>query len=160
MLTVDQGNQEYFKSNQPPQQHQQVWIPRDDISVQYGQGPLSPNTLSNGKELPPDLNNINPAFTIRRHLIQIQEEYKQIESLKKTIEAKLKVKLPCVSSSTSFDELGIALSDGVVLCHLVNQIFPRAVQIIHVPSLAVVRIFLNQHYFNVRCLILFLIKIA
>ncbi len=38
------------------------------------------------------------------------------------------------------DDIGYALSDGVVLCHFINQIRPRSVQSIHVPSQAVVRI--------------------
>lgn len=39
------------------------------------------------------------------------------------------------------DDIAYALSDGVVLCHFVNQIRPRSVQSIHVPSQAVVRTF-------------------
>ncbi len=42
------------------------------------------------------------------------------------------------------DDIGYALSDGVVLCHFINQIRPRSVQSIHVPSQAVVRIF-SEH---------------
>jgi hypothetical protein len=38
------------------------------------------------------------------------------------------------------DDVAYALSDGVVLCHFINQIRARAVQSIHVPSQAVVRI--------------------
>jgi hypothetical protein len=94
-------------------------------------------TLCNGKELPKDIQNINPAFTIRRHIVQIQEEQKQIESLRKSIEAKLKIQLP-LSTTSSAEEFALTLADGVVLCHLMNQIFPRAVQIIHVPTMAVV----------------------
>jgi hypothetical protein len=41
------------------------------------------------------------------------------------------------------DDIGYALSDGVVLCHFINQIRPRSVQSIHVPSQAVVRIFID-----------------
>jgi hypothetical protein len=41
------------------------------------------------------------------------------------------------------DDIAYALSDGVVLCHFINQIRPRAVQSIHVPSQAVVRKLLN-----------------
>lgn len=128
---------------------QSVWLPRDDLlpplptshppsnNKHYNQPPpsTSPFTLCNGKELPADLQNINPAFTIRRHIIQVQEEQKQIDALRKAIESKLKVQLP---SASTIDELGVTLADGVILCHLVNQIFPRAVQVIHVPSLAMV----------------------
>lgn len=37
------------------------------------------------------------------------------------------------------DDVGAALMDGVVLCHLANHICPRSVASIHVPSPAVVR---------------------
>ena len=46
------------------------------------------------------------------------------------IEARLKVALPT--------DLGAALTDGVVLCHLANHVRPRSVPSIHVPSPAVV----------------------
>lgn len=46
------------------------------------------------------------------------------------IEARLKVSLP--------SDLGAALTDGVVLCHLANHVRPRSVPSIHVPSPAVV----------------------
>lgn len=47
------------------------------------------------------------------------------------IESRLKVLLP--------EDVGAALMDGVVLCHLANHICPRSVASIHVPSPAVVR---------------------
>lgn len=46
------------------------------------------------------------------------------------LESRLKVLLP--------DDVGAALMDGVVLCHLANHIRPRSVGSIHVPSPAVV----------------------
>lgn len=48
------------------------------------------------------------------------------------IEARLKVSLPT--------DLGAALTDGVVLCHLANHVRPRSVPSIHVPSPAVVSV--------------------
>lgn len=48
------------------------------------------------------------------------------------IEARLKVSLP--------SDLGAALTDGVVLCHLANHVRPRSVPSIHVPSPAVVSV--------------------
>lgn len=48
------------------------------------------------------------------------------------IEARLKVSLP--------SDLGAALTDGVVLCHLANHVKPRSVPSIHVPSPAVVSV--------------------
>ena len=47
-----------------------------------------------------------------------------------TITTRLKRTLP--------DNLSEALSDGVLLCHLANQIRPRSVASVHVPSPAVV----------------------
>jgi hypothetical protein len=36
------------------------------------------------------------------------------------------------------EELGAALQDGIVLCHLANHVRPRAVASVHVPSPGVV----------------------
>ncbi|XP_040284402.1 DISP complex protein LRCH3 isoform X3 [Bufo bufo] len=58
-----------------------------------------------------------------------QEELEVTEQLKKNIESRLKVSLP--------NDLGAALTDGVVLCHLANHVRPRSVPSIHVPSPAV-----------------------
>lgn len=79
---------------------------------------------------------VNPAFTIRRHLLQAKEDLIQIEQMKKIIEERVKVTLP--------DDVAYALSDGVVLCHFINQIRPRAVQSIHVPSQAVPKLSLAK----------------
>ncbi|CAF4454765.1 unnamed protein product, partial [Rotaria magnacalcarata] len=46
--------------------------------------------------------------------------------------------------------ISYALSDGVVLCHFINQIRPRAVQSIHVPSQAVPRLSLAKCRRNVE----------
>jgi len=63
------------------------------------------------------------------------------------LESRLKVLLP--------DDVGAALMDGVVLCHLANHIRPRSVASIHVPSPAVVSLtecfiqtFLDLLFFN------------
>ncbi|KAG9493866.1 hypothetical protein GDO78_001632 [Eleutherodactylus coqui] len=58
-----------------------------------------------------------------------QEEFEVTEQLRKNIESRLKVSLP--------SDLGAALTDGVVLCHLANHVRPRSVPSIHVPSPAV-----------------------
>jgi hypothetical protein len=84
----------------------------------------------------------NPAFTIRRHLLQAKEDNIQIEQMKRTIEERVKVTLP--------DDVAYALSDGVVLCHFINQIRPRAVQSIHVPSQAVPKLSLAKCRRNVE----------
>lgn len=52
-----------------------------------------------------------------------------------TLESRLKVTLS--------EDLGEALSNGTVLCQLVNHIRPRSVSIIHIPSPAVVS---HDHY--------------
>ncbi len=52
--------------------------------------------------------------------------------LPQALESRLKITLP--------EDLGEALSNGTILCQLVNQIRPRSVSIIHIPSPAVVRI--------------------
>ncbi|XP_070849139.1 leucine-rich repeat and calponin homology domain-containing protein 4 isoform X2 [Chaetodon trifascialis] len=58
-----------------------------------------------------------------------KEERPDITQLRKTLESRLKITLP--------EDLGDALSNGTVLCQLVNQIRPRSVSIIHIPSPAV-----------------------
>jgi len=85
---------------------------------------------------------MNPAFTMRRHILQAKEDLIQIEQMKKTIEDRVKVTLP--------DDVAYALSDGVVLCHFINQIRARAVQSIHVPSQAVPRLSLAKCRRNVE----------
>jgi hypothetical protein len=86
--------------------------------------------------------NNNPAFTMRRHILHAKEDNIQLEQMKKTIEERLKVILP--------DDIGYALSDGVVLCHFINQIRPRSVQSIHVPSQAVPKLSMAKCRRNVE----------
>ncbi|KAF4025588.1 hypothetical protein G4228_017601 [Cervus hanglu yarkandensis] len=76
-----------------------------------------------------NLESIDPQFTIRRKMEQMREEKELVEQLRESIEMRLKVSL--------HEDLGAALMDGVVLCHLVNHIRPRSVASIHVPSPAV-----------------------
>uniref|UniRef100_A0A8P4GDL6 Calponin-homology (CH) domain-containing protein n=1 Tax=Dicentrarchus labrax TaxID=13489 RepID=A0A8P4GDL6_DICLA len=58
------------------------------------------------------------------------------------IEARLKVSLP--------SDLGAALTDGVVLCHLANHVRPRSVPSIHVPSPAVPKLTMAKCRRNVE----------
>lgn len=58
------------------------------------------------------------------------------------IESRLKVSLP--------SDLGPSLMDGVVLCHLVNQVRPRSVASIHVPSPAVPKLTMAKCRRNVE----------
>ncbi|XP_064615281.1 LOW QUALITY PROTEIN: uncharacterized protein LOC135479385 [Liolophura sinensis] len=84
----------------------------------------------------------NPNYTIRRQQEHAREEIEQLDMLRNHIESRLKVKLP--------DNLSDALRDGVVLCHLANQIRPRSVASIHVPSPAVPKLTLAKCRRNVE----------
>ncbi|XP_077578700.1 DISP complex protein LRCH3 isoform X2 [Stigmatopora nigra] len=65
-----------------------------------------------------------------------------VERLRKNIESRLKVSLPA--------DLGAALTDGVVLCHLANHVRPRSVPSIHVPSPAVPKLTMAKCRRNVE----------
>ncbi|KAL8188244.1 UNVERIFIED_CONTAM: Leucine-rich repeat and calponin y domain-containing protein 3, partial [Gekko kuhli] len=71
-----------------------------------------------------------------------EEEVEMIEQLRKNIESRLKVSLP--------SDLGAALTDGVVLCHLANHVRPRSVPSIHVPSPAVPKLTMAKCRRNVE----------
>uniref|UniRef100_A0A8C6EC10 Leucine rich repeats and calponin homology domain containing 3 n=1 Tax=Moschus moschiferus TaxID=68415 RepID=A0A8C6EC10_MOSMO len=73
---------------------------------------------------------------------QREEELELIDQLRKHIEYRLKVSLPC--------DLGAALTDGVVLCHLANHVRPRSVPSIHVPSPAVPKLTMAKCRRNVE----------
>ncbi|XP_075721420.1 leucine-rich-repeats and calponin homology domain protein isoform X3 [Rhipicephalus microplus] len=81
-------------------------------------------------------------FTIRRGLERAREEHELIEQLRWVIESRLKVQLPA--------EIGPSLVDGVVLCHLANQVQPRSVASIHVPSAAMPKLTLAKCRRNVE----------
>uniref|UniRef100_A0A2C9L4F4 Calponin-homology (CH) domain-containing protein n=1 Tax=Biomphalaria glabrata TaxID=6526 RepID=A0A2C9L4F4_BIOGL len=72
---------------------------------------------------------VEDSSALRRRDEAHREEAEQMDRLRQTIESRLRVTLP--------DNLAEALRDGVVLCHLANQIRPRSVGSIHVPSPAV-----------------------
>ncbi|XP_056321292.1 leucine-rich repeat and calponin homology domain-containing protein 1 isoform X4 [Danio aesculapii] len=88
------------------------------------------------------LESVDPQFTMRRKMEQLREELELIEQLRESIESRLKVVLP--------EDLGCSLSDGVVLCHLVNHIRPRSVGSIHVPSPAVPKLSMAKCRRNVE----------
>ncbi|KAG7256978.1 hypothetical protein CRUP_009957 [Coryphaenoides rupestris] len=71
-----------------------------------------------------------------------RKEAQLVEQLRKNIEARLKVSLP--------SDLGAALTDGVVLCHLANHVRPRSVSSIHVPSPAVPKLTMAKCRRNVE----------
>ncbi|CAH1244873.1 LRCH3 [Branchiostoma lanceolatum] len=91
---------------------------------------------------PKNIDDMDPNFTIRRKLDIMREEMQAVEELRRNIESRLKVSLP--------DNLGTALMDGVVLCHLANHVRPRSISSIHVPSPAVPKLSLAKCRRNVE----------
>ncbi|KAL2094226.1 hypothetical protein ACEWY4_008945 [Coilia grayii] len=89
-----------------------------------------------------EFNTIDPSFTMRRKMEHLREEMEQIRLLRQNLESRLKVLLP--------DDVGAALMDGVVLCHLANHIKPRSVASIHVPSPAVPKLSMAKCRRNVE----------
>ncbi|XP_062407669.1 DISP complex protein LRCH3 isoform X3 [Sardina pilchardus] len=74
--------------------------------------------------------------------VLVGEEAELVDQLRKNIECRLKVSLP--------SDLGAALTDGVVLCHLANHVRPRSVPSIHVPSPAVPKLTMAKCRRNVE----------
>ncbi|XP_061454301.1 leucine-rich repeat and calponin homology domain-containing protein 2 isoform X2 [Rhineura floridana] len=89
-----------------------------------------------------DYSTVDPGFTMRRKMEHLREEREQIKQLRNNLELRLKVSLP--------DDIGAALMDGVVLCHLANHIRPRSVASIHVPSPAVPKLSMAKCRRNVE----------
>ncbi|KAF6730817.1 Leucine-rich repeat and calponin homology domain-containing protein 4 [Oryzias melastigma] len=71
-----------------------------------------------------------------------KEERSDVIQLRRTLETRLKMTLP--------EDLGEALSNGTVLCQLVNHIRPRSIPIIHVPSPAVPKLSSPKSRLNVE----------
>ncbi|KFQ62812.1 Leucine-rich repeat and calponin homology domain-containing protein 3, partial [Pelecanus crispus] len=108
-------------------------------------------TSSSTRALSPANDSADPR--IRQNSKQREEELELIEQLPFTfcvsmfiflqnIESRLKVSLP--------SDLGAALTDGVVLCHLANHVRPRSVPSIHVPSPAVPKLTMAKCRRNVE----------
>ncbi|XP_072231237.1 leucine-rich repeat and calponin homology domain-containing protein 2 [Leuresthes tenuis] len=104
----------------------------------FGLKPRSAFTRGSRQEY----NSTDPSFTMRRKMEHLREELEQIGLLRQNIESRLKVLLP--------DDVGAALMDGVVLCHLANHICPRSVASIHVPSPAVPKLSMAKCRRNVE----------
>ncbi|XP_061171522.1 leucine-rich repeat and calponin homology domain-containing protein 2-like isoform X1 [Saccostrea echinata] len=81
-------------------------------------------------------------FTLRRQEERMKEEAEQLNRLRMTIEKRLKVTLP--------DNLPESLRDGVLLCQFANNIRPRSVLSIHVPSPAVPKLTMAKCRKNVE----------
>ncbi|XP_007890445.1 leucine-rich repeat and calponin homology domain-containing protein 2 isoform X2 [Callorhinchus milii] len=107
-------------------------------SIPFGLKPRSAFTRQSRK----DYGAMDPGFTIRRKMEHIREELEVIKHLKQNLEMRLKVMLP--------EDVGAALMDGVVLCHLANHIRPRSVASIHVPSPAVPKLSMAKCRRNVE----------
>ncbi|XP_064928937.1 DISP complex protein LRCH3 isoform X8 [Columba livia] len=97
-------------------------------------------TSSSTRALSPATDSADPRA--RQNSKQREEELELIEQLRKNIESRLKVSLP--------SDLGAALTDGVVLCHLANHVRPRSVPSIHVPSPAVPKLTMAKCRRNVE----------
>ncbi|KFP13266.1 Leucine-rich repeat and calponin homology domain-containing protein 3, partial [Egretta garzetta] len=97
-------------------------------------------TSSSTRALSPANESADPR--VRQNSKQREEELELIEQLRKNIESRLKVSLP--------NDLGAALTDGVVLCHLANHVRPRSVPSIHVPSPAVPKLTMAKCRRNVE----------
>ncbi|KAM4537560.1 leucine-rich repeat and calponin homology domain-containing protein 4 isoform 2-T2 [Odontesthes bonariensis] len=123
--------------------------------------PSSPKTSPPGQAQKPNSflfrtssrSNVKPTGTVftlgesgrsesRTTLRSPKEERPDITQLRKTLESRLKIPLP--------EDLGEALSNGTVLCQLVNHIRPRSVSIIHIPSPAVPKLSSAKSRLNVE----------
>ncbi|XP_078210997.1 DISP complex protein LRCH3 isoform X30 [Callithrix jacchus] len=107
---------------------------------------LSSSTTETGHALPLPPSALPATESIdsitRQNSREREEELELIDQLRKHIEYRLKVSLPC--------DLGAALTDGVVLCHLANHVRPRSVPSIHVPSPAVPKLTMAKCRRNVE----------
>ncbi|XP_012614634.1 leucine-rich repeat and calponin homology domain-containing protein 4 isoform X3 [Microcebus murinus] len=81
-------------------------------SSQSGSGPSSPDSVLRPRRSP-----------------QVPDEKELMAQLRQVLESRLQRPLP--------EDLAEALANGVILCQLANQLRPRAVPFIHVPSPAV-----------------------
>uniref|UniRef100_A0A672ZAF7 Calponin-homology (CH) domain-containing protein n=1 Tax=Sphaeramia orbicularis TaxID=375764 RepID=A0A672ZAF7_9TELE len=109
------------------------------LNSQHGMNPLLSAFTRGSRQ---EYTSTDPSFTMRRKMEHLREEMEQIGLLRQNIESRLKVLLP--------DDVGAALMDGVVLCHLANHICPRSVASIHVPSPAVPKLSMAKCRRNVE----------
>ncbi|XP_066932789.1 leucine-rich repeat and calponin homology domain-containing protein 2-like isoform X6 [Clytia hemisphaerica] len=80
-------------------------------------------------------------YTMRRFYDVAKEEFEKLEKLREAMESKLRIKLP--------DDLPASLSDGIVLCHLINHLRKGTIQVIHVPSSGVPKLTMPKCQMNV-----------
>nr|XP_015092015.1 DISP complex protein LRCH3 isoform X10 [Vicugna pacos] len=123
-----------IQRNQP--QRPESFLFRAAVRAETNKGHASPLLSSSA----PSTDLTDPIT--RQNSRQREEELELIDQLRKHIEYRLKVSLPC--------DLGAALTDGVVLCHLANHVRPRSVPSIHVPSPAVPKLTMAKCRRNVE----------
>ncbi|XP_011481744.1 leucine-rich repeat and calponin homology domain-containing protein 2 isoform X2 [Oryzias latipes] len=140
-LLIGQYNCQSSRKNSDGNDESEEGLRNSDVSPTlsvFGLKPRSAFTRGNRQEY----SSTDPSFTIRRKMEHLREEMEQIGLLRQNIESRLKVLLP--------DDVGAALMDGVVLCHLANHISPRSVCSIHVPSPAVPKLSMAKCRRNVE----------
>ncbi|XP_051482773.1 DISP complex protein LRCH3 isoform X13 [Apus apus] len=130
------------KASLSPQKQSPLDSESDDRSAISPGSPTTQTavTSSSTRALSPAHDPADPR--VRQSSKQREEELELIEQLRKNIESRLKVSLP--------SDLGAALTDGVVLCHLANHVRPRSVPSIHVPSPAVPKLTMAKCRRNVE----------
>ncbi|XP_068809925.1 DISP complex protein LRCH3 isoform X32 [Struthio camelus] len=130
------------KASLSPQKQSPLDSESDDRSTISPSSPTTQTAVTSSSTcaLPPANDSADPRA--RQYSKQREEELALIEQLRKNIESRLKVSLP--------SDLGAALTDGVVLCHLANHVRPRSVPSIHVPSPAVPKLTMAKCRRNVE----------
>ncbi|XP_060710781.1 leucine-rich repeat and calponin homology domain-containing protein 4-like isoform X2 [Hemiscyllium ocellatum] len=107
---------------------------RSNIRASSVVSPMSPQS--------PSFPESDPNAAVRQRLPEEgPDDSELVFQLRKSIESRLNQTLP--------DDLGEALNNGVTLCQLVNQIRPRSISVIHIPSPAVPKLSLAKRRRNV-----------
>ncbi|XP_078312583.1 uncharacterized protein LOC111099692 isoform X5 [Crassostrea virginica] len=116
--------------------------PNPPIRTNYGAGARRSGSGSAMRVIDSYKDSEANSFTLRRQEERMKEDAEQLNRLRITIEKRLKVTLP--------DNLPESLRDGVLLCQFANNIRPRSVLSIHVPSPAVPKLTMAKCRKNVE----------
>ncbi|XP_066049515.1 DISP complex protein LRCH3 isoform X14 [Chamaea fasciata] len=130
------------KASLSPQKQSPMDSESDDRSTISPGSPTAQTAVASSSTCALSSANDSADPRVRQNSKQREEELELIEQLRKNIESRLKVSLP--------SDLGAALTDGVVLCHLANHVRPRSVPSIHVPSPAVPKLTMAKCRRNVE----------
>ncbi|XP_048720623.1 DISP complex protein LRCH3 isoform X16 [Caretta caretta] len=130
------------KASQSPQKQSPLDSESDDRSTISPGSPTTQTVVASSPSSASCPPNDSTDPRARQNSKQREEELELTEQLRKNIESRLKVSLP--------SDLGAALTDGVVLCHLANHVWPRSVPSIHVPSPAVPKLTMAKCRRNVE----------